>query len=241
MRVSTSKVAVRFQKEKPVKIEPLAPVAPIQKATKEGLDVSIPLLLATQPQMEQTPRVCAGKQPVLMRKNASQNSGVRIRKTTARLHRPKQNSTKIQTHRAQRSSSTHTTGFRTMRGLPNPGKKKVILGQRIRLKPQVEEDRLTRGLGTATHRNFMKNLSRSRRKWAVAPISGYISQSRKFKKSKSVRRDIEMMGRSMHAFRKFPTLSNCAVPHVKVVDNDYHTKNTNPGYTRNSDGKPFFY
>lgn len=42
-----------------------------------------------------------------------------------------------------------------------------------------------------------------------------------------------------HFKRSFPQINRAKPLPVKYVYNDYHTKNTGPGYGRNQDGKPF--
>lgn len=42
-----------------------------------------------------------------------------------------------------------------------------------------------------------------------------------------------------HFKRSFPQIKRAKAMPVKYVYNDYHTKNTASGYSRNNDGKPF--
>lgn len=44
---------------------------------------------------------------------------------------------------------------------------------------------------------------------------------------------------SNHFKRAFPKIKRAKPLPIKYVYNDYHTKNTGPGYSRNLDGKPF--
>ena len=57
---------------------------------------------------------------------------------------------------------------------------------------------------------------------------------------KTISSQIFDLRKNNQAFTKFPQLNITKPGHTKKVDNDFHTKNTAPGFSRNAGGKHYF-
>lgn len=78
--------------------------------------------------------------------------------------------------------------------------------------------------------------------WKVDSAYPDISKTlRNFKSIEKVDLDksCEDLKEKDHFKRSFPQIKRAKAMPNKFIYNDYHTKNTGPGYGRNDDGKPF--
>jgi len=97
----------------------------------------------------------------------------------------------------------------------------------------IEGDRLLRGIGSTRYIDFLKQVSASKNNWATQ-----IEPSTRVG-DPEVKRSMMVLESRKQLAKKFPKLSNYFVYPVKSVDNDFHTKNTAAGFSRNFVGAQY--
>jgi len=97
---------------------------------------------------------------------------------------------------------------------------------------------LTRGIGTKPYTTFLKSIASSRGEWkADIATMGRIEQLAQT--NRSINNSLKNIKEKEHTTRAFPKLNNLFVRPSRFVDNDYHIKNTNAGFSINDGGRHF--